>query len=104
MQTASRCDWEYARNLSSFVIAGLIRISHTAACGGKPGPARAVTIVDVPASRNPRRGWFRAMLMFLTTLIAGFYLLCLAELVVLRWLNPPTTAVQVQRRIEVWAR
>jgi len=56
----------------------------------------------VPASRKPKRGWFRSVLVLLATLIAGFYLLCLAELVALRWLDPPTTMVQTQRRIEAW--
>jgi monofunctional biosynthetic peptidoglycan transglycosylase len=35
-------------------------------------------------------------------LVASFYALCLAELGVLRWLNPTTTAVQAQRRVEAW--
>ena len=33
---------------------------------------------------------------------AAFYVLALAELIALRWVNPPTTTVQVQRRIESW--
>ena len=40
--------------------------------------------------------------MFLAVLIAGFYLLCAVELVALRWVDPPTTMVQTQRRIEAW--
>lgn len=32
----------------------------------------------------------------------AFYALAMAELIVLRWINPPTTTVQVQRRIEAW--
>jgi monofunctional biosynthetic peptidoglycan transglycosylase len=32
------------------------------------------------------------------------YVLCLAELAGLRWLAPPTTMVQVQRRLDAWAR
>jgi monofunctional biosynthetic peptidoglycan transglycosylase len=35
-------------------------------------------------------------------LIVAFYGGCLTELIVLRWVNPPTTAVQVQRRVEAW--
>lgn len=34
--------------------------------------------------------------------VAAFYALCLTELVALRWVNPPTTAVQTQRRVEAW--
>jgi monofunctional glycosyltransferase len=36
--------------------------------------------------------------------VVAFYAWCLAELVALRWVNPPTTAVQVQRRVEAWWR
>jgi monofunctional biosynthetic peptidoglycan transglycosylase len=35
-------------------------------------------------------------------LVAAFYAVCLLELVALRWVNPPTTAVQTQRRVEAW--
>jgi monofunctional biosynthetic peptidoglycan transglycosylase len=35
-------------------------------------------------------------------LVAAFYAVCLAELLALRWVNPPTTAVQAQRRVEAW--
>jgi monofunctional biosynthetic peptidoglycan transglycosylase len=37
-------------------------------------------------------------------LVVAFYAVCLAELVALRWVNPPTTAVQTQRRVEAWWR
>src|SRR5690242_9391890 len=33
-------------------------------------------------------------------LFVAFYVLALSELIALRWINPPTTMVQVQRRIE----
>jgi monofunctional glycosyltransferase len=35
-------------------------------------------------------------------MIFGFYALCILELVALRSINPPTTTVQVQRRLEAW--
>ena len=56
----------------------------------------------MPASRKPRRRWFRAILICLSTLAGGFYLVCLTELVALRWINPPTTMVQTERRVEAW--
>jgi len=34
--------------------------------------------------------------------VAAFYAVCLTELTALRWVNPPTTAVQTQRRVEAW--
>ena len=53
--------------------------------------------------RRPKgRRIFRTVLQGLLLLIAAFYVICLAELIALRWINPPTTAVQVQRRIEAW--
>ena len=45
---------------------------------------------------------FRTLLRAVFLLVAGFYALCLAELVALRWIYPPTTAVQAQRRVEAW--
>ena len=39
---------------------------------------------------------------WLVILAVVFYVLALVELVALRWINPPTTTVQVQRRIEAW--
>ncbi len=43
-----------------------------------------------------------AVTLLAGTLAAVFYLFALAELVALRWVNPPTTMVQGQRRIEAW--
>jgi monofunctional biosynthetic peptidoglycan transglycosylase len=38
-------------------------------------------------------------------LAAAFYAVCLGELLALRWIDPPTTAVQVERRLEaLWHR
>jgi monofunctional biosynthetic peptidoglycan transglycosylase len=34
--------------------------------------------------------------------VAAFYAVCLVELAALRWVNPPTTAVQNQRRLAAW--
>jgi monofunctional glycosyltransferase len=35
-------------------------------------------------------------------LIGGFYLFCGLALMALRWVDPPTTMVQTQRRVEAW--
>lgn len=56
------------------------------------------------ARRGKRRGWFRRILFFLTGLVFAFYAFCVLALAALRWANPPTTAVQAQRRIEAWLR
>ena len=47
---------------------------------------------------------FRTLWRGALLLVLGFYAVCLAELVVLRWVNTPTTAVQTQRRVEAWWR
>jgi len=47
---------------------------------------------------------FRTILLWAVALAAAFYALCLAELVALRWFNPPTTAVQTERRLAAWLR
>jgi monofunctional biosynthetic peptidoglycan transglycosylase len=53
----------------------------------------------VPGGKR-RRGWLRVILTFVLTLALALYLLCLAMLGLLRWVNPPITMVQVQRRLE----
>jgi monofunctional biosynthetic peptidoglycan transglycosylase len=62
----------------------------------------------VHASRKRKRGWIgrwlRATLIGVAVLIAAFYLLSLAALVALRWVRPPVTMVQAQRRVEAWVR
>ncbi len=46
------------------------------------------------------RKWLGRLARLVLFLVLGFYLLAVAELTLLRWVNPPTTAVQAQRRIE----
>ena len=58
-------------------------------------------VVKTAAERR-RRGWISTIFLTLVTLLAGFYIVCLAGLVALRWFNPPTTMVQAQRRAEAW--
>jgi monofunctional glycosyltransferase len=45
---------------------------------------------------------FRTLVRGALVLVLAFYAACVSELVALRWINPPTTAVQVQRRLEAW--
>ena len=52
---------------------------------------------------GPRR-IFRTLLKWLLVAVAAFYSVCLVELVALRWINPPTTAVQAERRLTAWLR
>jgi monofunctional glycosyltransferase len=45
---------------------------------------------------------FRTVVRWALILVIAFYAVCLSELVALRWINPPITALQVQRRVEAW--
>jgi monofunctional biosynthetic peptidoglycan transglycosylase len=47
-------------------------------------------------------GWLRRIFWFLLAAIAGVYLLLCLALLALRWIDPVTTMVQTQRRIEAW--
>ena len=55
-------------------------------------------------SGKRKRGWLRTILIWVVEAIAAFYLLSLTVLVALRWVDPPVTMVQAQRRIEAWVR
>jgi monofunctional glycosyltransferase len=46
--------------------------------------------------------FIRAILLWTASVAAALYALCLVELIALRWIHPPTTSVQVQRRIQAW--
>jgi monofunctional biosynthetic peptidoglycan transglycosylase len=49
---------------------------------------------------RPKRGLWRRILFWIAAIVAGFYILCAAALLGLKWINPPTTMVQIQRRVE----
>lgn len=44
--------------------------------------------------------WLRAVLIGVVASICGLYGLCAASLVLLKWVNPWTTAVQAERRVD----
>jgi monofunctional biosynthetic peptidoglycan transglycosylase len=47
-----------------------------------------------------RRSLWRRILFRVAALVAGFYALCGAALLGLKWIDPPTTMVQIQRRVQ----
>jgi len=51
-------------------------------------------------AQSRARRIFRTVVRWALILVAAFYALCLSELLALRWINPPTTAVQLERRLE----
>ncbi|HYL34659.1 MAG TPA: monofunctional biosynthetic peptidoglycan transglycosylase [Bryobacteraceae bacterium] len=51
-------------------------------------------------SQRPRRGLISGILIGVVLFALGLYCLCAASVFALRWINPPVTMVQVQRRVE----
>jgi monofunctional biosynthetic peptidoglycan transglycosylase len=52
---------------------------------------------------NPRvrkRSLWRRILFWIAALVAAFYAVCGIALLGLKWIDPPTTMVQIQRRVE----
>lgn len=47
-----------------------------------------------------RTNWLRRIVLAVVALILGFYALCAAGIILLRWIDPWTTMVQIQRRVE----
>lgn len=47
-------------------------------------------------------GWTRLLLRTVLTVVVGFYAVCLLLLLVYRFLDPPVTAVQVERWVQSW--
>ena len=50
--------------------------------------------------KRPGRRWLRTLLFIAIGLIAGLYACCALELIFLRWMDPFTTAVQTERRLD----
>ena len=44
--------------------------------------------------------WLRAFFVRLIVIFAGLYGLCVVALVALRWINPITTTVQAEKRVD----
>lgn len=51
---------------------------------------------------RPAKRLLRATALAAAALVLAFYTMAVCALVALRWVNPPTTAVQMQRRFEAW--
>ncbi len=49
-----------------------------------------------------RRSFLRTILLWIVLAVAALYTLFLLLLASLRWVNPPTTAVQAERRVAAW--
>jgi monofunctional biosynthetic peptidoglycan transglycosylase len=50
-----------------------------------------------------RNAFLRSLLRWLVITLAALWLLAALSLAAFRWLDPPTTAVHIQRRLQAWA-
>lgn len=58
--------------------------------------------IRVPRFRSKSISRWRPALLVAAIVVAAFYTFWIGSLVVLRFVNPPTTGVQMQRRVESW--
>jgi hypothetical protein len=50
-----------------------------------------------------KRSLWRRLVLWLVAAVLGFYSLCILALVGLKWIDPPTTMVQTERRVQALA-
>jgi len=60
---------------------------------------RTTRIAPQPRQR-PRRGWLGRFVWLVLAIVLAFYACAVVALIGLRWINPPFTAVQLQRHIQ----
>ena len=59
---------------------------------------------DTQAQTPPRTGFLRFFIRWLVIGVVLFWSLAALTLVAARWIDPPTTAVHMQRRLQAWIR
>ncbi|MGA2808359.1 MAG: monofunctional biosynthetic peptidoglycan transglycosylase [Terracidiphilus sp.] len=57
---------------------------------------------DAPPNTSPRKVNFRSIARWLAIVVALLWSLAAMTLVAARWIDPPTTAVHMQRRVQAW--
>jgi monofunctional biosynthetic peptidoglycan transglycosylase len=57
---------------------------------------------DPAVTPPPRKRHFRLFAIWLAITLASLWLLAALTLVALRWIDPPTTAVHIERRLQAW--
>jgi monofunctional biosynthetic peptidoglycan transglycosylase len=57
---------------------------------------------DKPTKTPRRRVFLRSFIRWLVISVVSLWLLAALTIVAARWIDPPTTAVQVERRLEAW--
>jgi len=65
---------------------------------------RNVTEIPTTRSKTPRRTtFFRSLVRWLVIVVVLLWSLAALILVAARWIDPPTTAVHIQRRLQAWS-
>jgi monofunctional biosynthetic peptidoglycan transglycosylase len=56
----------------------------------------------MPKRRAKRRGFLRSLIRWLAIAVVGLWSLAALIVVAARWIDPPTTAVHIERRLQAW--
>ncbi|MGH9740808.1 MAG: monofunctional biosynthetic peptidoglycan transglycosylase [Candidatus Acidiferrum sp.] len=65
-------------------------------------PENPDTLPEAPPQPPPRKGFLRSFVRWLVIAAALLWSLAALLLMAARWIDPPTTAVHMQRRLESW--
>ena len=57
---------------------------------------------NAPAKTPSRTSLFRSVIRWLVIVVVVLWSLAALILVLARWIDPPTTAVHIQRRLQAW--
>ena len=57
---------------------------------------------NIRPAKSRRKGLLRSVAKWLAISVAALWLLAVLSLVALKWIDPPTTAVHTQRRLQAW--
>ncbi len=63
---------------------------------------KGVAAANVAGPGAVRKGWVRRAAVWTAVAVAGVWLLAVVLLVVMKWVDPPTTMVQMERRVQGW--
>jgi monofunctional glycosyltransferase len=70
--------------------------------GHRPLFWNVTTSPDIPAKTPLRRSFLRSFFRWLVIVVALLWSLAALTLVAARWIDPPTTALHIQRRMQAW--
>ena len=59
---------------------------------------------NADAAPSPRQGFLRSLVRWLITGVVALWLFAVLVLVAARWIDPPTTAVHIERHLQAWIR